>query len=148
MEKFNLPEGWKYEVFDKFENQIAKYYSALTDYGEMIRFSDFTSAKDSKVFAEFDDYINIKKQDLKNITFEQLLLFLKNIQPKEKQSKKDCLIQLLKNKQIKYDEGLWWDEAIQILDKLGTGKLNKICINTQISWKVVFVDMCRVRFKN
>jgi hypothetical protein len=112
MEKFNLPEGWKYEVFDKFENQIAKYYSALTDYGEMIRFSDFTSAKDSKVFAEFDDYINIKKQDLKNITFEQLLLFLKNIQPKEKQSKKDCLIQLLKNKQIKYDEGLWWDEAI------------------------------------
>ena len=26
--------------------------------------------------------------------------------------------------------------------------LNKDIVNTQISWKVVFVDMCRVRFNN
>ena len=39
MEKNNLPEGWKYEVFDKSENPIAKNYSALTDYGNMIKFS-------------------------------------------------------------------------------------------------------------
>ena len=111
MEKYNLPKGWKYEVFDKIENPIAKYYSALTDYGEMIKFSDITHPKTSNMFAEFDDYINIAKQDLGNITFEQLLLFLKNIKPRENQSKKDCLIELLKNKQIKYDEGLW-DEAV------------------------------------
>ena len=79
MEKYNLPKGWKYEVFDKIENQIAKYYSALTDYGDAIKFSDITSPKDSKVFAAFDDYINIEKHNLGNITFEQLLLFLKNI---------------------------------------------------------------------
>ena len=111
MEKYNLPKGWKYEVFDKIENPIAKYYSALTDYGDMIKFSDITHPKTSNMFAEFDDYINIAKQDLGNITFEQLLLFLKNIKPRENQSKKDCLIELLKNKQIKYDEGLW-DEAV------------------------------------
>ena len=111
MEKYNLPKGWKYEVFDKIENQIAEYYSALTDYGDMIKFSDITTPKNSKVFAEFDDYINIEKHDLGNITFEQLLLFLNNIKPKENQSKKDCLIQLLKKKQIKYDEGLW-DEVV------------------------------------
>ena len=58
-----------------------------------------------------DSYINIKKEDLKEITFEQLLFYLKNIEPKEKQSKKNCLIQLLDKKQIKYDEGLW-DEAV------------------------------------
>ena len=111
MDKTNLPKGWKYEVFDETENPIAKYYSALTDYGEMIKFSDITHPKTSNMFAEFDDYINIKKEDLKEITFEQLLLFLKNIKPREKQSKKDCLIELLKKKQIKYDEGLW-DEAV------------------------------------
>ena len=111
MEKYNLPKGWKYEVFDKKENPIAKYYSALTDYGKMFKFSDITHPKNSNMFAEFDDYINIKKEDLKEITFEQLLLFLKNIKPREKQSKKDCLIELLKKKQIKYDEGLW-DEAV------------------------------------
>ncbi len=111
MEKYNLPKGWKYEVFDKIENPIAKYYSSLTDYGEMIKFSDITHPKNTNMFAEFDDYINIAKQDLGNITFEQLLLFLKNIKPRENQSKKDCLIQLLNKKQIKYDEGLW-DEAV------------------------------------
>ena len=111
MEKYNLPKGWKYEVFDKIENPIAKYYSALIDYGEMIKFSDITHPKNTNMFAEFDDYINIAKQDLGNITFEQLLFYLKNIEPKEKLSKKDCLIQLLNKKQIKYDEGLW-DEAV------------------------------------
>ena len=111
MENNNLPKGWKYEVFDKKENPIAKYYSALTDYGNMIKFSEIIHPKNSNMFAEFDDYINIKEADLKNITFEQLLFYLKNIEPKEKQSKKDCLIQLLDNKQIKYDEGLW-DEAV------------------------------------
>ena len=111
MEKYNLPKGWKYEVFDKNENPIAKYYSALADYGEMIKYSDIINPKNSNMFAEFDDYINIKKEDLKGITFEQLLFYLKNIKPKEKQSKKDCLIKLLDKKQIKYDEGLW-DEAV------------------------------------
>ncbi len=111
MEKYNLPKGWKYEVFDKNENPIAKYYSALTDYGEMIKYSDIIHPKNSNMFAEFDDYVNIKKEDLKGITFEQLLFYLKNIEPKEKQSKKDCLIHLLDKKQIKYNEGLW-DEAV------------------------------------
>ena len=64
MEKYNLPKGWKYEVFDKNENPIAKYYSALTDYGEMIKYSDIIHPKNSNMFAEFDDYINIKKEDL------------------------------------------------------------------------------------
>ena len=77
----------------------------------MIKFSDITHHKTSNMFAEFDDYINIAKQDLGNITFEQLLLFLKNIKQRENQSKKDCLIELLKNRQIKYDEELW-DEAV------------------------------------
>ena len=111
MEKYNLPKGWKYEVFDKTESPIAKYYSALTDYGEMMKFSDITHPKTSNMFAEFDDYIHIKKEDLKGITFEQLLFYLKNVEPKEKQSKKNCLIQLLKKNQIKYEEGLW-DETV------------------------------------
>ena len=111
MEKTNLPKGWKYEVFDEIENPIAKYYSSLTDYGDMIKFSNTTLPKTSNIFTEFDDYIHIKKESLKGITFEQLLFYLKNVEPKEKQSKKDCLIQLLDKKQIKYDEGLW-DEAV------------------------------------
>lgn len=111
MDKTNLPKGWKYEVFDKKENPIAKYYSALTDYGDMMKFSDITHPKNSNLFEEFDDYINIKKADLKEITFEQILFFLKNIEPRENQSKKDCLIKLLNKNQIKYEEGLW-DELI------------------------------------
>ena len=111
MEKNNLPEGWKYEVFDKLENPIAKHYSALTDYGNMIKFSDIINPKNSNMFVEFDDYVNIKKKDLKGITFEQILLYLKNVVPKEGQSKKDLLIKFLDQRQIQYDEGLW-DEAI------------------------------------
>ena len=107
----NLPEGWKYESFDLIENPIAKYYSSLTDYGERIKYSDITLPKNSTLFEEFDDYINIKKEDLKGITFEQILFFLKNIETKENQTKKDCLVELLNKNQIKYEEGLW-DEPI------------------------------------
>ena len=111
MDKYSLPKDWKYKNFDFTENPIAKYYSSLTDYGDRIKYSDITLPKNSTLFEEFDDYINIKKQDLKGITFEQLLFYLKNIEPKEKQSKKDCLIQLLNKNQIKYEKGLW-DEAV------------------------------------
>ena len=110
MEKYNLPKGWKYDVFDEIENQIAKYYSSLTDYGDMIKFSNITLPKTSNIFAEFDDYIHIKKEDLKSITFEELLFYLKNVEPRENQSKKDCLTQILKKKHIKYNEGLWTEE--------------------------------------
>jgi len=111
MVNHNLPEGWKYESFDLTENPIAKYYSSLTDYGDRIKYSDITLPKNSTLFEEFDDYINIKKQDLKGITFEQILFFLKNIETKENQTKKDCLVELLNKNQIKYEEGLW-DEPI------------------------------------
>jgi len=111
MVNHNLPEGWKYESFDLTENPIAKYYSSLTDYGDRIKYSDITLPKNSTLFEEFDDYINIKKQDLKGITFEQLFFYLKNIEPKKEQSKKDCLVKLLNKNQIKYEEGLW-DEPI------------------------------------
>ena len=76
MDKTNLPKGWKYEIFDEIENPFAKYYSSLTDYGDMIKFSDITLPKTSNIFAEFDDYINIKKEDLIGITFEQLLFYV------------------------------------------------------------------------
>ena len=99
----------KYEVFDKIENQIAKYYSSLTDYGDLIKFSNSTEPKISKVIKNYDDYVHIKKEDLKGINFEQLFFYLKNVELKENQSKKDCLIQLLKKNQIKYDEGPWYE---------------------------------------
>jgi len=91
MVNHNLPEGWKYESFDFTENPIAKYYSSLTDYGDRIKYSDITLPKNSTLFEEFDDYINIKKQDLKGITFEQILFFLKNKKTKENQKKKNYL---------------------------------------------------------
>ena len=109
MDQSNLPQGMKYEVFDKLENQIAEYYSSLTDYGDLIKFSNSTEPKISKVIKNYDDYVHIKKEDLKGINFEQLFFYLKNVELKENQSKKDCLIQLLKKNQIKYDEGLWYE---------------------------------------
>ena len=109
MKKNNLPKGWKYEVFDRTENQIAVYYSSFTDYGNMIKYSDSTNPKIKSMITDYDDYVNIKKKDLQGITYEQLLFYLKNIEPKENQSKKGCLIQLLKKNQIKYEEGLWYE---------------------------------------
>ena len=107
MDKENLPKGWKYEIFDKNENPIASYYSSLSDFGDMIKFSDIILPKNSEMFTEFDDYVNIKKRDLKKITFEQILLYLKNIKPQKNHSKKDCLIEFLKQRNVPFDEGLW-----------------------------------------
>jgi len=106
MKKINLPEGTRYEVINQSENEVAEYYSILTDYGSLIKYSDICLPKKSKFFSEFDNYVQVKKTELVNTNFDEILSFLKSI-AKGNKSKKEFLIEMLKQKKIKFEEGLW-----------------------------------------
>ena len=98
-----MPKGWRHIVFCQSENQIAKYYSSITDYGEWIKYSDLCLPKKSRIFEEFDNFVHVNKKDLKNITFDQLIFFLKKI----KNVTKKHLVQYLNENQIPFKEDLW-----------------------------------------
>ena len=106
MKPNKLSKDIKYEVFDKSENEIASYHSSLTDYGNIIKYSEICFPKISKIFSEFDNYVQIEKANLK-LSFEQILYFLKNVSTENKKSKKDCLIEYLDKEGINYSAGLW-----------------------------------------
>lgn len=103
MSSADSAKGWRHTVFSQSENEIAKYCSCITDYGEWIKYSDLCLPKMSRIFEEFDNYVHINKNDLKNITFDQLVNFLKKI----KNVTKKHLVQYLSENQIPYEEGLW-----------------------------------------
>ena len=71
------------EIVDEGENQFIAWYNTLSDSdcGEIVRYHDDIYIKDE--YDEYDEseyWIDIKKKDLGKYTFEQLLLFLKNIE--------------------------------------------------------------------
>ena len=53
------------------------------------------------------NYVDIKKSDMKSLTYDQLLLFLKNIDRKKNGGRLDLLKTFLKDKDIPFKEGLW-----------------------------------------
>ena len=51
--------------------------------------------------------IQYQKNDMKNLTYDQLLLFLKNIDPKKNGGRLDLLKTFLKDRDIPFKDGLW-----------------------------------------
>ena len=69
------------EIVDEGENQFIAWYNTLSDCGEIVRYHDDIYIKDE--YDEYDEsecWIDVKKKDLGKYTFEQLFLFLKNIE--------------------------------------------------------------------
>ena len=110
------------EIVDEGENQFIAWYNTLSDSdcGEIVRYHDDIYIKDE--YDEYDEseyWIDIKKKDLGKYTFEQLLLFLKNIENAIRIIK---FKKFLDNRNIKYKEDNW--QSINSAQKR-MGKENK-----------------------
>ena len=106
----NLKKRFREDSIDRFKTQIATYYYTLQQYPDSIVYIESICPKKEmpQYGIDFNDEVEIENQNLKSLTYEQILLFLKNT-PKERKEK---FIKFLKMRNINYKSELdyWIDK--------------------------------------
>ena len=112
MNDTNLKKEFREDAIDRFENQIATYYYTLQQYPDHIVYREsICPKKDMPQYGiDFMDEVEIDNQNLKSLTYEQILLFLKNI----KKERKEKFINFLKKRDITFKSELdyWIDKDV------------------------------------
>ena len=96
-----------------FKNQIAHYYDILKESKDTISYAEHIDPNKGYAIAgmEYEDYVDVKKDKLKGLTYDQILSFLKS-------SKKEVRLQkykaLLKFRNIPFEADLftWHNDEI------------------------------------
>ena len=89
-----------------FKNQIAHYYDILKETKDTISYAEHIDPNKGYAIAgmEYEDYVDVKKDKLKGLTYDQILSFLKS-------SKKELRLQkfkaLLKFRNIPFEADLF-----------------------------------------
>ena len=109
MKQLKPEDGERRDVIDKLENQIATYSDVLYEKSDDISYAEYLSPKKDMPHygTEWEDYVDIKKSDMKSLTYDQLLLFLKNIDAKKNGGRLDPLKTFLRGRGIPFKSGLW-----------------------------------------
>ena len=108
----------KRDIIHECENQIAWYFDILKETSDSITYAEHITPHKGKAICgmDYEEYVDIAKDKLKDLTYEQILLYLKNIEPdKEKGiSKLDKFKVFLKNKDIAFESDLftWHNEDL------------------------------------
>ena len=88
------------------ENQIAHFYDILKETEDTISYAEHIDPK--KGFAicgmEYEEYVDVKKEKLKGLTYDQILSYLKNAKKEERLQKYKSL---LKFKDIQFEADLF-----------------------------------------
>jgi hypothetical protein len=109
MKETKPQEGERRDVISQLENQIATYSDVLYEKMDEISYAEYLSPKkDAPHYGtKWEEYVDIKKSDMKNLTYDQLLLFLKNIDAKKHQGRLNLLKGFLMGRGIPFKDGLW-----------------------------------------
>ena len=85
--------------------KIARFELVLHEKFDEICYSEYTYPAQGRLFhgVEFENYVDIYKKDMKQLTYDQLLLFLKKAG-----IGKDELKEFLRSKNIPFREDLWF----------------------------------------
>jgi len=88
------------------ENQIAHYYDILKETEDDISYAEHINPKKGFAIAgmEYEEYIDVKKDRLKELTYDQILTYLKNTKKEERIDKYKAL---LKFRNIPFDANLF-----------------------------------------
>ena len=95
-------------LFDS-ENQIAHYYDILKETSDSISYSEHIDPKKGYAICgmEYEEYVDIKKSELKDLTYDQILNYLKDFKKEERLEKYKALS---KFRNIPFEADLWtWD---------------------------------------
>lgn len=95
------------------KNQIATYYDVLTENDDKISYSEHIDPHKGYAICqmEYEEYVDIKKENLNGITFNQLFIFLKNSEPHKRL---ENLKSFLSKRFIKYESDVftWHNEDL------------------------------------
>ena len=109
LELFNYRRDYLFES----ENQIAHYYDILKETEDSISYAEHINPKKGFAIAgmEYEEYIDVKKNRLNGLTYDQILTYLKDT---KKEDRLEKLKALLKFRNISFDADLftWHNEDI------------------------------------
>ena len=105
--------GYKRDNLFKSENQIAKYYDVLNETENEIRYSEFIDPKKGYAIAgmEYEEYVDVKKDRLKGLTYDQILKYLKETKKEERLKKYKALLKF-RNIPFEADLFTWHNEDL------------------------------------
>ena len=92
-------------LFDS-ENQIAHWYDILKETKDTISYSEHIDPKKGYAICgmEYEEYVDLKKEKLVGLTYDQILRYLKNIKKEERLNKYKAL---LKFRNIPFESDLF-----------------------------------------
>ena len=105
MEQQELFDYRRDYIFDS-ENQVAHWYDILKETEDSISYSEHIDPK--KGFAicgmEYEEYVDVKKDKLNGLSYDDILIYLKNFKKEERLEKYK---KLLKFRNIEFDADLF-----------------------------------------
>ena len=105
MEQLELFDYRRDYIFDS-ENQVAHWYDILKETEDSISYSEHIDPK--KGFAicgmEYEEYVDVKKDKLNGLSYDDILIFLKN---SKKEERLDRYKKLLRFRKIDFDADLF-----------------------------------------
>ena len=95
------------------ENQIAHYFDILKETENGISYAEHINPKKGFAIAgmEYEDYIDVKKDVLKGLTYDQILTYLKDTKKEERTEKYKALLKF-RNIPFEADLFTWHNDDI------------------------------------
>ena len=113
IQNFNNSKHMQLELFDyrrdrlfDSENQIAHYYDILKETSDSISYSEHIDPKKGYAICgmEYEEYIDVKKDRLRGLTYDQILNYLKDFKKEDRLEKYKAL---LKFRNIPFEKDIW-----------------------------------------
>ena len=112
MQQLELFDYRKDYLFDN-KNQVAHWYDILKETEDTISYAEHIDPNKGYAIAgmEYEEYVDVKKNKLRGLTYDQILEYLKNAKKKDRLKKYKAL---LKFKNIPYEADLftWYNEDL------------------------------------
>ena len=102
LELFDYRKDYLFET----ENQVAHWYDILSETEDKISYAEHIDPKKGYAICgmEYEEYVDIKKSELKDLTYDQILNYLKNFKKEERLEKYKALLRF---RNIPFEADLW-----------------------------------------
>ena len=109
LELFDYRKDYLFET----ENQVAHWYDILSETEDKISYAEHIDPKKGYAICgmEYEEYVDIKKNMLNGLTYDQILRFLKDAKKKERLDKYKALLKF-RNIPFEADLFTWYNEDL------------------------------------
>ena len=112
MQQLELFEYRRNCLFDS-KNQIAHYFDILKETEDTISYAEYINPNKGYAIAgmEYEEYVDVKKNRLKGLTYDQILTYIKSAKKEDRLKKYKALLKF-KNIPFEADLFTWHNEDI------------------------------------